>query len=152
MNLFLKKRMKYDLSMCKAAEKFVNEVSSKSTIEISNFLVKVYKWNKLKNEMPHGELVQIIIEDSKYLESIEEESKLIQNPENLSRIDNIREFIGCLKEFNNLDGFLEHVGLVMENINDTSDDKICLMTMHSAKGLEFDYVFFGRMGRWSISK
>jgi len=132
---------KHNISMFEAAERFVNEASSKVIIEISNFLTKIYKWNKLKNDIHHEELVQIILEDSKYIEALEEETKLSQNPENLSRIDNIREFMESLKEFDNLDGFLEHVGLVMENINDTSDDKICLMTMHSAKGLEFDYVF-----------
>jgi len=131
----------HNLSMFKAAEKFVNKLPSKGILEISNFLMKVSKWNKIKNDIHHEELVQIILEDSKYLEHLEEETKLSQNPENLSRIDNIREFLESIKEFNNLDGFLEHVGLVMENMNDTSDDKINLMTMHSAKGLEFDNVF-----------
>ena len=131
----------HNLSMFKAAEKFVNKLPSKGILEISNFLMKVSKWNKIKNDIHHEELVQIILEDSKYLEYLEEETKLSQNPENLSRIDNIREFLESIKEFNNLDGFLEHVGLVMENINDTNDDKINLMTMHSAKGLEFDNVF-----------
>lgn len=132
---------KYNVSMFKAAERFVSQVSLKAVKEISNFLSDVNKWNKLKNKIHHEELVQIILEDSKYIETLEEEIKLSKNPEYLSRIDNIKEFIESLKEFDNLDEFLEHVGLVMENINDTSDAKICLMTMHSAKGLEFDYVF-----------
>ena len=129
------------ISLFKAAEIFVNSITSKIAIEISNFLSKIYKWNKLIKEIHHQELLQIILEDSKYLESLEEEIKLSQNPENLSRIDNIKEFIESINEFNNIEGLLEHVGLVMENIYDTSDDKINLMTMHSAKGLEFDYVF-----------
>ena len=69
-----------------------------------------------------------------------------KNPESLSRIDNINEFIESLKDFENLEGFLEHVGLVMENISNTSVPTISLMTMHGAKGLEFDYVF------WQVGK
>ena len=67
--------------------------------------------------------------------------KSSQNPENLSRIDNIREFVESLNEFENLESFLEHVSLVMENINNTNVETISLMTMHSAKGLEFDHLF-----------
>ena len=52
----------------------------------------------------------------------------------------INEFLNSLKEFENLEGFLEHISLVMENIA-TTDQTITLMTMHAAKGLEFDYVF-----------
>ena len=72
---------------------------------------------------------------------LENEAKNSKNPENLSRIDNINEFIESLKDFENLEGFLEHVGLIMENINNTDTQTISLMTMHGAKGLEFDYVF-----------
>ena len=75
------------------------------------------------------------------MESLEIELKNSKNPESLSRIDNINEFIESLKDFENLEGFLEHVGLVMENISNTSVPTISLMTMHGAKGLEFDYVF-----------
>ena len=72
---------------------------------------------------------------------MEQEEKNSKNPENLNRVENIREFIESLKDFENLEGFLEHVGLVMENITNTNKETISLMTMHSAKGLEFDYVF-----------
>ena len=64
-----------------------------------------------------------------------------KNPESLNRIDNINEFIESLKDFDNLEGFLEHVSLVMENITNSSVNSISLMTMHSAKGLEFDNIF-----------
>ena len=69
------------------------------------------------------------------------EEKTSSNPENFSRIENINEFLESLKEFENLNGFLEHVSLVMENISNTSTETISLMTMHAAKGLEFDYIF-----------
>ncbi|HIC41695.1 MAG TPA: hypothetical protein EYO86_01250 [Pelagibacterales bacterium] len=91
--------------------------------------------------MDHIELTQLILEDSKYVEYLEQEEKNSKNPENLNRLENIKEFIESLKDFENLEGFLEHVGLVMENISNTNDESISLMTMHSAKGLEFDNVF-----------
>jgi DNA helicase-2/ATP-dependent DNA helicase PcrA len=75
------------------------------------------------------------------MQSLEIELKSSKNPESLSRIDNVNEFLESLKEFENLEGFLEHVGLVMENISNTNAPTISLMTMHGAKGLEFDYVF-----------
>ena len=67
--------------------------------------------------------------------------KTRKNPVNLNRLENIKEFIESLKDFENLDGFLEHVSLVMENNSKTSKETIALMTMHGAKGLEFDHVF-----------
>ena len=99
------------------------------------------KWNKLKNEMSHVELTQLILEDSNYIEYIQQEEKNSKNLQNLNRLENIKEFIESLKEFNNLEGFLEHVSLVMENISNTSKETITLMTMHGAKGLEFDNIF-----------
>ena len=64
-----------------------------------------------------------------------------RHAERTYEVENIKEFIESLKDFENLEGFLEHVGLVMENITSTNRERISLMTMHSAKGLEFDYVF-----------
>ena len=130
-----------NISMFEAAEIFVREDSSKIKLEISSLLSKIYKWHKLKKEIHHEELVQIILEDSNYIKFLEQETHSSKNIENLSRIDNIKEFVESLKDFENLEGFLEHVSLVMENISNTNNQNISLMTMHSAKGLEFDYVF-----------
>ncbi len=130
-----------NVSMFDAAELFIQQHSSKVKSEINDFIIKVHKWNKIKRDINHIELTQIILEDSNYISYLEQEEKNSKNPENLNRAENIREFIESLKDFENLEGFLEHVGLVMENITNTSKETISLMTMHSAKGLEFDYVF-----------
>jgi DNA helicase-2/ATP-dependent DNA helicase PcrA len=130
-----------NFSMFEAAAKFIQEYSSKVNIEISQFILKVYEWQKLKNKINHIELTQLVLEDSKYIEFLKQEEKNSKNPEALSRIENIKEFIETLKEFQNLEGFLDHVSLVMENISNTSENTITLMTMHGAKGLEFDNVF-----------
>ena len=115
-------------------------------------LIPVYNdWeslNKLLNEInfviekfDHIELAKVIIEDSGYLDYLKKEEESSNKPDSLSRIDNLNEFIESLKEFENIEGFLEHVSLVMENITNTSEETLTLMTMHAAKGLEFDYVF-----------
>ena len=129
------------LSLFEASQIFINENNSKVNIEIQNFIKNLLNWRKIKKNFDHIELTKVILEDSKYMESLEIELKNSKNPESLSRIDNINEFIESLKDFENLEGFLEHVGLVMENISNTSMPTISLMTMHGAKGLEFDYVF-----------
>ena len=129
------------LSLFEGSQIFINENKSKVNIEIQNFIKNILNWRKIKKNFDHIELTKVILEDSKYMESLEIELKNSKNPESLSRIDNINEFIESLKDFENLEGFLEHVGLVMENISNTSVPTISLMTMHGAKGLEFDYVF-----------
>ena len=130
-----------NLSMLDASKQLVNDAHSKVNIEINDFVIKVNKWAQLKNKVNHIELVQLILEDSKYIKNLEFEEKNSKNPESLNRIENIKEFIESLKDFENLEGFLEHVSLVMENISNTSDETITLMTMHGSKGLEFDYIF-----------
>ncbi len=128
-------------SLFEGAKIFINENNSKVNIEIENFIKNILNWRKIKKNFDHIELTKVILEDSKYMESLEIELKNSKNPESLSRIDNINEFIESLRDFENLEGFLEHVGLVMENISNTNVPTISLMTMHGAKGLEFDHVF-----------
>ena len=130
-----------NISMFDASRKFAEENQTKINIEINNFILNLLNWQKVKKNFDHIELTKAILEDSKYVDHLENEAKNSKNPENLSRIDNINEFIESLKDFENLEGFLEHVGLIMENINNTDTQTISLMTMHGAKGLEFDYVF-----------
>ena len=129
------------ISMFNATQMFIQENFSKIKSEVNEFVIKVFKWHKIRKDINHIELTQLILEDSKYVENLKQEEKNLKNPENLNKIDNIREFIESLKDFESLEEFLEHVGLVMENITNTSKNTISLMTMHSAKGLEFDHVF-----------
>jgi Superfamily I DNA and RNA helicases len=119
----------------------INDSESKINLELKDFLFKLQKWSGLKNKLSHIELTELILDDSKYIDYIEAEEKNLKNPNNINRLENIKEFIESLKDFENIEGFLEHVSLVMENISNTSRETITLMTMHAAKGLEFDYVF-----------
>ena len=130
-----------NISMFDAAEKVIFKSNSKAKSELYKFIDNIKKWQKIQKNFDHIELAKVIVEDSGYLEFLKNEEKNSNNPDNLSRIENVNEFIESLKEFSNLEGFLEHVSLVMENISNTSDQTISLMTMHAAKGLEFDYIF-----------
>tara|TARA_B100000963_G_C22599971_1_gene659754 strand:- start:1061 stop:1987 length:927 start_codon:yes stop_codon:yes gene_type:complete len=130
-----------DISMFEATQKIIFKTNSKAKTELYNFVQNIIKWQKILKNFNHIELAKVIIEESGYLAFLQKEEKNLNNPGNLSRVDNINEFLQSLKEFDNLDGFLEHVSLVMENIANTTEDVITLMTMHAAKGLEFDYIF-----------
>ena len=128
-------------SMFEASQKFISENNTKVNLEITEFVNNVLNWKKIKKKFDHIELSKVVLEDSNYIQYLENEAKNSKHPENLSRVDNINEFLESLKDFENLEGFLEHVGLVMENMANTDVQTISLMTMHGAKGLEFDYVF-----------
>ncbi len=130
-----------NVSMFEAAKKYTENNNTKVNLEINNFINNLINWIKIKKNFDHIELTKAVLEDSNYIQYLEKEVKSSKNPESLSRIDNINEFIESLKDFENLEGFLEHVGLVMENIANTNQHSISLMTMHGAKGLEFEYVF-----------
>ena len=130
-----------NLSMLDAAKEMVKNSNNKINLELNDFIFKIHKWIDLKDKINHIDLTQLILEDSKYIEYLVNEEKTSKNPDSLNRLDNIKEFIESLKDFENIEGFLEHVSLVMENISNTSEDTITLMTMHGAKGLEFDNVF-----------
>ena len=131
----------YNLSMFDASKKLIENSNSKISSEIFDFIQNIINWKKIKQRFDHIELTKVILEDSGYIDYLKHEEKNSKNPENLSRIENINEFLESLKDFENLEGFLEHVGLVMENISRTSSETITLMTMHAAKGLEFDNIF-----------
>ncbi len=128
-------------TMFESAQELVFNTNTKSKAELYKFIENIINWRKMLKNFDHIELTKVIIEDSGYLNYLKNEEKNSNNPENLSRIDNLNEFIESLKEFENIDGFLEHVSLVMENISNTTEESLTLMTMHAAKGLEFDYVF-----------
>jgi DNA helicase II / ATP-dependent DNA helicase PcrA len=95
------------------------------------------RWRKQSLEISHTELIGIILEESGYVAMLQND----KSPEAAGRIENLSELVRAMEEFENLSGFLEHVSLVMDNEANDSVDKITVMTMHAAKGLEFNAVF-----------
>ncbi|MDX2225236.1 MAG: UvrD-helicase domain-containing protein [Rhodospirillaceae bacterium] len=95
------------------------------------------RWRSLKDTMAPAELAALVLEETGYLAMWEKD----KSPEAPGRIDNLREFTTALEEWDTIGAFLDHVSLVMENETNKGEDCVTLMTLHSAKGLEFDMVF-----------
>ena len=88
-------------------------------------------------ELSHVELAEIILDESGYTAHWQND----KTPEAPGRLENLKELVGQLENFENLQGFLEHVSLVMDNETSDSEEKVSIMTLHAAKGLEFPVVF-----------
>ena len=118
-----------------------NKLASSLTLKTQPFVDLIIKINGLINKTSLEDLGIYVIEESGYLKMLENEKNKLKKIENESRIDNLKELANALAEFENLDNFLEHVGLVNENQKKIHHNSIKLMTLHAAKGLEFDHVY-----------
>jgi DNA helicase-2/ATP-dependent DNA helicase PcrA len=87
--------------------------------------------------MHHAEVMETLLDESGYTAMWQAD----RSPEAPGRLENLKELINAIQEFDSLQGFLEHVSLVMENAEGAPGDMVSLMTLHSAKGLEFETVF-----------
>jgi DNA helicase-2/ATP-dependent DNA helicase PcrA len=104
---------------------------------LAGFVEMVERWRALVPGMPHTELAEIILDESGYTEMWQND-KSADAP---GKLENLRELVRSMEHFDNLAGYLEHISLVMEIESQETGDKVNLMTLHSAKGLEFDTVF-----------
>mgnify|MGYP002526743187 FL=1 len=85
----------------------------------------------------HVAIAEIILDESGYTDYWKND----KNPDASGRLENLRELVKALEEFENFQGFLEHISLVMDNASDDAGEKVSIMTLHAAKGLEFPCVF-----------
>ncbi|MCK8465502.1 UvrD-helicase domain-containing protein [Aliiroseovarius sp. S1339] len=85
----------------------------------------------------HVEMAEVILEESGYTEMWLND----KTPEAPGRLENLKELVKALESFENLQGFLEHISLIMDNDSDDAEEKVTIMTLHGAKGLEFPAVF-----------
>ena len=116
-----------------------NLIKPKTKIGLSFFLNSLNKWRNdltVKN-IDHIKLLQIILDESGYSAMLKNKKDL----DNENRLENIKELLSAMKEFDNLENFLEHVALATSVDQEWDGEKINMMTMHGAKGLEFDVVF-----------
>ncbi|MEC8204582.1 MAG: 3'-5' exonuclease, partial [Pseudomonadota bacterium] len=97
------------------------------------------RWRRLSEAAHHTELAETILDESGYTEMWQ--ARLKKQADAAGRLENLKELISAMEEFDSLAGFLEHVSLVMENVESGQEEMVSLMTLHSAKGLEFDVVF-----------
>jgi DNA helicase-2/ATP-dependent DNA helicase PcrA len=95
------------------------------------------RWRKQRDVLPHNELAEIILDESGYTEMWQKD----RSADAAGRLENLKELVRSMEEFENLQGFLEHISLVMDNEKAAEADAVSVMTLHAAKGLEFDTVF-----------
>ena len=114
-----------------------DELKPKLRNTLRALLQDFHRWRALAQTAPHTDLARMVLDESGYTRMWQED----KTPEAPGRLENLKELITAMAEFENLGGFLEHVSLVMENAEAAGVDQVTLMTLHGAKGLEFDVVF-----------
>ena len=116
-----------------------NGLGGKGAVELARLIDGIDRWNaQIRVEAAtHVELAEIILDESGYTEHWQND----KTPEAPGRLENLKELVKALEVFENLQGFLEHVSLIMDNEKQSDGAKISIMTLHAAKGLEFPIVF-----------
>jgi len=128
-----------DTSLMRAAMRLVEteELRPQARKAMRGLLEAFARWRRLVQEVSHTELVQTVLEESGYTDMWRQDT----SAEAPGRLENLKELVAAMGEFDGLAGFLEHVGLVMESTEAADADMVTVMTLHGAKGLEFDTVF-----------
>ncbi len=128
-------------SLEKSSKKLIesNLIKPKTKVGLSSFLNFIDKWRYELNikKLNHVKLLQIILDESGYSSMLKNKKDL----ENENRLENIKELLSAMKEFDNLESFLEHVALATSIDQEWDGEKVNMMTMHASKGLEFEVVF-----------
>jgi DNA helicase-2/ATP-dependent DNA helicase PcrA len=104
---------------------------------MAGFLKHFLSWRALLETDGHVVVLNAILDESGYLDMWKQD----KSPEAPGRLENLKELLRAIADFENLQGFLEHVSLVVDNEEQAGDAKLSMMTLHGAKGLEFDTVF-----------
>ena len=128
-------KLNLEMAARKLAE--TDELASKASSSIRLFSKKIDKWRLDLSKNKLGELVEIVLEESGYIEMLKKD-RSIEAP---GRLDNLKELVNAINEFESLQNFLEHIQLVMEGANNQNLETAKIMTLHAAKGLEFPLVF-----------
>ncbi len=130
-----------DIPLMEAARVLIetDELRGKARTGLRSLLNDIMRWQGLLKEKDPDEFARLVLDESGYTLMWQQD----QSPEAGGRLENLKELVDALKEFESIGQFLEHVSLVMENTRnaDSSAELVTLMTLHSAKGLEFDTVF-----------
>ncbi|HEV7369274.1 ATP-dependent helicase [Arenibaculum sp.] len=114
-----------------------DELKPKVRSTLRGVLDDFFRWKGLSATMAHNDLAQLVLDESGYTAMWQAD----KSPEAPGRLENLKELVAAMGEFESLSGFLEHVSLVMDQNDASSGEMVTLMTLHGAKGLEFDYVF-----------
>ena len=113
------------------------ELTGKSRKSLADLIASFERWRGQIASMKHTELAELILDESGYTQMWQND----KSPQAHARLENLKELVRFMHEFETLQGFLEHVSLVMDVETADGADRVSLMTLHAAKGLEFDVVF-----------
>ena len=127
------------LSLTRAARSLVEteELKPRPRQTLRSLLDDFDRWRRQSEQIPHEELAQLVLEESGYIDMWKAE----RTPDATGRLDNLKELVRSMGEFPDLGAFLEHVSLVMDVESGEEGERVSIMTLHAAKGLEFDLVF-----------
>ena len=114
-----------------------DELKPKPRGSLRGLLEALDRWRKQRDDIPHTQLAEIVLDESGYTEMWQKD----RSADAAGRLENLKELVRSMDEFENLQGFLEHISLVMDNEKGAAEDAVSIMTLHSAKGLEFNTVF-----------
>ena len=115
----------------------LDELPPKARKALGELSANFARWTETAKHLPHTELAEMVLDESGYTDMLKND----KSAEAPGRLDNLKELVRSMEQYETLAAFLEHVSLVMELEQNTSEDRINLMTLHAAKGLEFDTVF-----------
>ncbi|MCL6683149.1 ATP-dependent helicase [Sphingomonas alba] len=114
-----------------------DELTPQARRSLGRFVGDLARWRQMASELPHPELARIMLDESGYTAMLQAE----RSAEAAGRLENLAELTRAMEEYDNLSAFLEHVSLVMDNDSVSAGDKVTIMTIHAAKGLEFHHVW-----------
>jgi DNA helicase-2/ATP-dependent DNA helicase PcrA len=114
-----------------------DELKAKPRQALRDLLAAFDRWRVQRDSLPHTELAEIVLDESGYTEMWQKD----RSADAAGRLENLKELVRSMEEFENLQGFLEHISLVMDADGGADSEAVSIMTLHSAKGLEFDTVF-----------
>jgi DNA helicase-2/ATP-dependent DNA helicase PcrA len=128
-----------EVAMMTAAREMAatDELKPKPRQALRDLLASFDRWRVQREAMPHTELAEIVLDESGYTEMWQKD----RSADAAGRLENLKELVRSMHEFENLQGFLEHISLVMDIDKNADAEAVSVMTLHSAKGLEFDTVF-----------
>ncbi|TPG12301.1 ATP-dependent helicase [Sphingomonas oligophenolica] len=114
-----------------------DELTPQARRALGNLVGDIARWRDMARDMPHAELARQLLDESGYTAMYQAE----KSADAAGRLENLSELVRAMEEYDTLGAFLEHVSLVMDNEGARDDPKVTIMTIHAAKGLEFDTVF-----------
>ena len=114
-----------------------DELTGAARKSLGNLVGDFARWRDMANALPHPELARQILDESGYTAMLQAD----RSAESAGRLENLTELVRAMEEYETLGAFLEHVSLVMDNDANDNAAKVTIMTIHAAKGLEFDTVF-----------